>query len=38
MRRQERTRRQSGMRKLLHQAFGVLKHGQSFDPTYALTH
>jgi len=25
------------MRKLLHQAFGVLKHGQPFDPNYALT-
>jgi transposase len=25
------------MRKLLHQAFGVLKHGQPFNPNYALT-
>ena len=25
------------MRKLLHQAFGVLKHGQPFDPNYART-
>jgi transposase len=26
------------MRKLLHQAYGVLKHGQPFDPNYALNH
>jgi hypothetical protein len=25
------------MRKLLHQAYGVLKHGQPFDPHYAPT-
>lgn len=28
----------AAMRKLLHQACGVLKHGQPFDPNYALTH
>jgi hypothetical protein len=25
------------MRKLLHQAYGVLKHSQPFDPNYATT-
>jgi hypothetical protein len=25
------------MRKLLHQAYGVLKHGQPFNPHYAST-
>jgi len=28
----------AAMRKLLHQACGVLKHGQPFDPNYASTH
>jgi hypothetical protein len=26
------------MRKLLHQAYGVLKHATPFDPNYATTH